>query len=110
VLSSFQKLLSFDGHEVTTAASGEQALALLGAVQPDLIFLDVRMAGLSGLETLKHIRESSVDTPVIIMTAFDTMDTAREAVRLGAFEYLVKPFEVPTLKVLVNMALASRRK
>jgi DNA-binding NtrC family response regulator len=109
VLTSFQKLLGREGHEVLTASSGEQALQLLAADQPDLMLLDVRMAGLTGLETLKRVREFAPRLPVIIMTAFGTTDTAMDAVKLGAFEYLLKPFEVSTLRVLVQMALTSRQ-
>jgi DNA-binding NtrC family response regulator len=109
VLTSFQKILGRQGHDVVTASSGEQALQLLSSDEPDLMILDVRMAGLTGLETLKRVREFAPDLPVIIMTAYGTSDTAMDAVRLGAFEYLLKPFDVSTLNVLVQMALSSRR-
>ncbi|MBI3021692.1 MAG: sigma-54-dependent Fis family transcriptional regulator [Candidatus Omnitrophica bacterium] len=106
VLTSFQKLLGKEGHEVVTARSGEQALSLLGAQVPDLILMDIRMAGLSGLETFQRAKAVAPKVPVIMMTAYGTTETAIEAMKLGAFEYTLKPFDIPTLKTLIEKALA----
>lgn len=105
VLTSFQKLLGKEGHEVVTARSGEQALSLLGSQVPDLILMDIRMAGLSGLETFQRAKAVAPKVPVIMMTAYGTTETAIEAMKLGAFEYTLKPFDIPTLKALIEKAL-----
>ena len=106
VLTSFQHLLGKKGHEVLTAKSGEQALSLLGSNSPDLILMDIRMAGLSGLETFRQAKAIVPKVPVIMMTAYGTTDTAIEAMKLGAFEYTLKPFDIPKLTALIERALA----
>jgi len=105
VLTSFQKLLGKEGHEVMTAKSGEQALSLLESQVPDLILMDIRMAGLSGLETFQRAKTIAPKIPVIMMTAYGTTETAIEAMKLGAFEYTLKPFDIPRLKALIAQAL-----
>jgi nitrogen regulation protein NR(I) len=105
VLTSFQKLLGKQGHEVVTARSGEQALSALELQVPDLILMDIRMAGLSGLETFQRAKTIAPKVPVIMMTAYGTTETAIEAMKLGAFEYTLKPFDIPKLKALIEQAL-----
>jgi len=109
VLTSFQKLLGKEGHEVVTARSGEQALSLLESQIPDLILMDIRMAGLSGLETFQRTKAVAPKIPVIMMTAYGTTETAIEAMKLGAFEYTLKPFDMPGLKALIKQALTMGR-
>jgi len=109
IRSSLQKLLAKQGHAVDTAASGEAALARLQTLQPDTLLMDIRMAGLSGLETFRQVKQLLPRLPVIMMTAYGTTDTAIEAMQLGAYEYLLKPFDVPTLLKVVEQALATRR-
>jgi DNA-binding NtrC family response regulator len=109
ILRSFRRL--FDGPEVSvhTAGSGEEGLALIPQLQPDLVIMDVRMGGISGLETLRRIRETDARLPVIMATAYGTTQTAIEAMKLGAFDYLLKPFDVPKLKELVATGLRAAR-
>src|SRR5215470_14293476 len=71
--------------------------------------MDVRMGGLSGLETLRRIREQDSKLPVIIMTAYGTTQTAIEAMKLGAYDYLLKPFDIPKLKQIVAAAFKAAR-
>jgi nitrogen regulation protein NR(I) len=106
---SFEKLLTAEGHTVRTAASGEAALAAVRAVMPDLVIMDVRMPGMSGLEAFTVIHEMEPKLPVIIMTAFGTTETAIEATKLGAFEYVLKPFEIPDILALIGQALEAGR-
>src|ERR1051325_6209062 len=106
---SFRRILDPASIELSTASSGEQGLALIPKLKPDLVIMDVRMGGLSGLETLRRIRESDGKLPVIIMTAYGTTQTAIEAMKLGAYDYLLKPFDVPRLKQLVFDALKASR-
>ena len=78
-------------------------------MKPDLVLSDIRMAGLNGLETLRRIRQLDPQLPVILMTAYGTTQTAIEAMKLGAYDYLLKPFDVPRLKQLVANALKAAR-
>ena len=106
---SFEKLLTAEGHTVQTAASGEAALKAVQAGMPDLVIMDVRMPGMSGLEAFKAMHEMEPKLPVIIMTAFGTTETAIEATKLGAFEYVLKPFEIPDILALISQALDAGR-
>ena len=109
VLTSFQRLLAKDGHDVLTARSGEEALRLLGSRTPDLMLMDIRMAGLSGLETFQRAKTLAPKVPVIMMTAYGTTETAIETMKLGAFEYVLKPFDIPALRTLIAKALEVSR-
>ena len=102
---SFQRILDSPEIELTTAASGEEGLRLIPKLKPDLVIMDVRMAGITGLETLRRIRQIDPKLLVILMTAYGTTQTAIEAMKLGAYDYLLKPFDVPKLKELIATAL-----
>jgi nitrogen regulation protein NR(I) len=106
---SFEKLLTAEGHTVKTAASGEAAIAMVQVEAPDLVIMDVRMPGMSGLEAFKAMHEIEPKLPVIIMTAYGTTETAIEATKLGAFEYVLKPFEIPDILALIAQALEAGR-
>jgi two-component system nitrogen regulation response regulator GlnG len=106
---SFRRILASPDLQVATASSGEEGLRLLPKLKPDLVVMDIRLAGMSGLETLRRIREADARLPVIMMTAYGTTRTAIEAMKLGAYDYLLKPFEVPKLKQLVFTALKAAR-
>jgi DNA-binding NtrC family response regulator len=105
---AFRKILP-DEATVLSALSGEEALAKLADGVPDLVIMDVRMAGLTGLATLQKMRERYPRLPIVIMTAYGTMQTAIEAMKLGAFEYLLKPFDIPRMQRVVTEALDSAR-
>jgi len=106
---SFRRLFASADLDVLTASSGEEALEMIPRVRPDLVLMDVRMEGMSGLETLRRLRETDARLPVIMMTAYGTTQTAIEAMKLGAFDYLLKPFDIPKLKELVAVALRAAR-
>src|SRR5437588_7808450 len=106
---SFRRIFDSPEIELITASSGEEGLKLLARVRPDLIIMDVRMGGMNGLETLRRIRQTDAKLPVIMMTAYGTTQTAIEAMKLGAYDYLLKPFDVPKLKQLVAAALQAAR-
>ena len=106
---SFRRIFDSGEVELTTAASGEEGLKIVQRGRPDLVLMDVRMAGMSGLETLRRLRRIDVKLPVIIMTAYGTTQTAIEAMKLGAYDYLLKPFDVPKLKQTVFDALRAAR-
>src|SRR5436305_9015797 len=106
---SFKRIFNSPEIELATAASGEEGLSLIPRLRPDLVIMDVRMGGMTGLETLRRIRETDARLPVIMMTAYGTTQTAIEAMKLGAYDYLLKPFDVPKLKEIVYGALKAAR-
>ncbi len=95
--------------ELSTANSGEECLKLVPRLKPDLVIMDVRMGGMTGLETLRRLRQIDAKLLVIMMTAYGTTQTAIEAMKLGAYDYLLKPFDVPKLKQVVLNALKAAR-
>jgi nitrogen regulation protein NR(I) len=97
------------GYEVTACASGPAALDAMAGQSFDLIMLDYKMPGMNGLEALKKIKAAQVKTPVILMTAYANTDTAIEAMKRGAYDYLVKPFERQELSRIVSEALLLNR-
>ena len=92
------------GYEAEVAGDGEQAMGLLETLRPDVVFSDVRLPGMTGIELLRRIREFDAAIPVVIMTAYGTIEGAVEAVKLGAFDYLKKPVDLEELKLLADRA------
>ena len=99
-----QFILTDAGHEVLAAAAGAAGLELL-AREPDLVITDIRMPGMDGMEVLRRVRETPAPPPVIMLTAHGTVEQAVEAMQLGAFTYLLKPFAREELKLTVSKAL-----
>jgi nitrogen regulation protein NR(I) len=106
---SFTKLLREEGYEVQSTASGEEGLAMVQASLPDVVVLDVRLPGMSGLEAFGAMHAFEPRLPVIIMTAFSTTETAIEATKLGAFDYVLKPFDIPDMLKTIRQALETGR-
>ena len=107
---AFQRSFDMPEIELTTAPSGEEGLRIIPKLKPDLVLLDNRMGtGMTGLETLRRIRQSDSKLLVILMTAYGTTQTAIQAMKLGAYDYLLKPFDVPKLKEVVLNALKAAR-
>ena len=92
------------GYEAEVAGDAEQALELLETLRPDVVFTDVRLPGMSGIDLLRRVREFDPAIPVIIMTAHGTIEGAVEAVKLGAFDYLKKPVDLEELRLLADRA------
>ena len=108
--SFFSKLLSGDGHEVIEAASGEDALELFKKENFPLVITDLKMSGMSGIDLMKEVRGMRPDTQFIIITSYASLDTAITAVRLGAYDYLTRPFEdVEIVSTVVNRAVEKIR-
>ncbi|MFO7601080.1 MAG: sigma-54 dependent transcriptional regulator [Candidatus Desulfacyla sp.] len=106
---SFERLLTEEGYEVRTAPSGEMGLRVFGEGSLDLVILDMRLPGMNGLEVFKAIHAREPKLPVIIMTAYGTTDTAIEATKLGAFDYVLKPFDIPEMLKVIRQALDAGR-
>ncbi len=106
---SLSRVLSSRGYQVTEAPSGEQGVALVKkGPAPDLVLLDVRMGGIGGIEALQLIRSANPRQLVILMTAFGTAQTAIEAMKYGAFDYMMKPFDPQKVLALAEAALKTR--
>ena len=106
---SYRQLLSLvfesDGHNVRTAMNGRQALESLQTEPADVIISDVKMPDMDGIEMLRSVRETLPDLGVVLMTAFASVETAREAFKLGADDFIQKPFDVEELKLIVRKTL-----
>ncbi len=102
---SLHRALSDDRYEVLAAASGESGIEVAKEAQPNVVFLDNRMGGMTGLETLQHLRSITPHSMVILMTAFGTTQTAIEAMKHGAFDYVLKPFDLNKLRAILEKAL-----
>ncbi len=105
---SYRQLLTLvfegDGHQIRTAMNGREALEMLESEPAEVIITDVRMPDMDGIELLRHVREFLPDVGFVLMTAFATVDTAREAFKLGADDFIQKPFDVEELKIIVKKA------
>ncbi|HYK00805.1 MAG TPA: response regulator, partial [Thermoanaerobaculia bacterium] len=101
-------MLRREGFECLSAASGEEALNVLETEEVDLVVLDVMLPGISGIDTLRAIRISNPTLPVIVITAFSSIDGAIEAMKQGAFHYIPKPFKNEEVILTVNKALEQR--
>jgi two-component system nitrogen regulation response regulator GlnG len=106
---SLQRIFDSPEIELAAAASGEEGLKIIPKFKPDLVLMDVRMGGINGLETLRKIRASNPKLLVILMTAYGTTQMAIEAMKLGAYDYLLKPFDAVKIKELIANALKAAR-
>jgi len=104
------RILQRAGYEVTTAESGEMGISILSSALFDLVYMDIRMPGMGGLQTLKAIHASQPNLPVILFTAQPDMNSAVEALRLGAADYLLKPLQPEVLLERTRATLARLEK
>jgi two-component system NtrC family response regulator len=102
-------LFSEKGHEVIEAASGAEALERFGEMEIDLVITDLQLGEIDGLQVLREIRKRAPLTPVLIITAFGSVESAVEAMRQGAFDYLLKPFSLSEIEARVERAVEQRR-
>ena len=93
-----QEFLASKGYDVLSALNGEDALQKVKADRPHLILLDVRMPGMNGLEVLREVRQIDQEVGVIMVTAVNEEETGRQALALGAFDYVVKPLDLAYLE------------
>lgn len=99
------KALASEGYEVNTAESGQEGIALLKTQGYDLVLLDIRMPNMSGTEVLRIIKDIDEAVPVVIITAFPTVKNAVDCIKLGAVDYLRKPFTAEKIKQVIKQIL-----
>ncbi len=109
VLRSSKRIFAGSDHEIDTAPSGDEGLAMAMAKDYDIVVTDLKMPGLGGMEVLKALRRDRPKTTVIIFTGFSSVDTAREALKNGAFDYVPKPFTPDELRSVIANAIEARR-
>lgn len=105
----YQEYLTREGHRVIAANNGQTALKFLAEAPPSLVLLDIRLPDIDGLEILDHIRQNTPGTPVVVMTADGSVNLAVQAMRRGAYDFLVKPFTAERLLVTIGNALERLR-
>lgn len=108
-LESLAEVLEGEGYAVLRAKGGAEALELISSEELDLVLTDLRMREVDGLKVLEEVRSKRPETPVIVMTAFASMETAIDAIGKGAFDYISKPFRLDHLRVVVRRALEQAR-
>jgi len=105
ICSFLKDLLTAEGYTVFTACDPVEGLWKVEKLRPDLVMLDLRMPRMNGIEVLRRIRKIDAAITVIIITGFGTVGSARDAMRLGAFAYITKPFNLAEVRALVKAAL-----
>jgi len=110
ILQLMTKVCTQQGHEAHPFLTGKEGMAALDDLNPDLMIVDLRIGDMSGLEIIEHSSENHPDTAVIMVTGFGSVETAVEAMRLGAFDYLTKPFELADLQRTMELALQQRER
>lgn len=109
IRSSVKDILTDEGYEVDCAPDGETALRMIKSNAPDLVLLDIWMPGLDGLQTLKILKNMESGAEVVMMSGHGAIDTAVKATKLGAFDFIEKPFSLDSILRTVGKALRSRR-
>ena len=106
ILDLLTEFLVSEGHEVITAQSATAALLLVARASPDVVLLDIKMAGVDGMTTLRRLRARHPTLPVIMLTANDDVELARDTLKVGAFDYVAKPFDFGHLARVIEAAMA----
>jgi DNA-binding NtrC family response regulator len=104
ITRSLKQHLEKNGHEVMAAHSGEEGIDAFNSDSPDIILLDLNMPGIGGMETLKTIRKLDSDATVIIITAHGDIETAVSTIKLGAYDFIEKPFDLDRISLLIDKA------
>jgi DNA-binding NtrC family response regulator len=104
-----QNFLTQEGYQVFTATNGVEAITLGKQNEPDLALLDIKMPGMDGIEVLRKLKKLRRDMGVIMLTGYGNLGTAKEAMRLGAYDYLTKPFDLGLVKHVIQEALEGKK-
>ena len=108
VCRSCRRVLAAEGHDVSTALTGDEAMRKIESDCFDVALLDLKMPGSGGLRVLRAIRKTSPQTEVVVITGYPSVENAKESIRLGAFDYLTKPFPPQTLRTVVSQVLTCK--
>ena len=109
IRDSMSLVLRKEGYLVSSAASGQEGLNVFGSEAFHVVFVDLKLPGMTGLQVLSRIKEADPETPVIIITGYASIESAVEAMKRGAFDYMTKPFPPEEVRVITRKALESRR-
>lgn len=105
-LELFHRILKKKEYTVLTANNGKEALELADKERPDLVILDLNLPGISGIEVLRRIKKVDENIEVIVITGYGTMKTVKTAMRLGAYDYITKPFDINYVSSLIKEAFS----
>ena len=92
-------------YEIFSASNGKEAIEIINSKEIDLILTDLKMPEIGGIELMEYVKNKSADIPVIAMTAFASLNSAIEALRLGVYDYLIKPYELDLVLIVINRAI-----
>lgn len=104
IRNSMKDILQYEGHEVVLAENGMEGLVSVKSEKPDIVFCDIKMPKMEGIEVLERIKEFSADTPVIMISGHGTIDTAIEAIRKGAYDFIEKPLDLNRIVITIKNA------
>ena len=104
IRNSMKYILQYEGHEVVLAENGMEGLVSVKSEKPDIVFCDIKMPKMEGIEVLERIKEFSADTPVIMISGHGTIDTAIEAIRKGAYDFIEKPLDLNRILITIKNA------
>ena len=104
IRNSMKDILQYEGHDVVLAENGLEGLVSVKSEKPDIVFCDIKMPKMEGIEVLERIKEFSTDTPVIMISGHGTIDTAIEAIRKGAYDFIEKPLDLNRLLITIKNA------
>lgn len=104
IRNSMKDILQYEGHEVVLAENGMEGLVSVKSEKPDIVFCDIKMPKMEGIEVLERIKEFSADTPVIMISGHGTIDTAIEAIRKGAYDFIEKPLDFNRILITIKNA------
>ena len=107
ICNLFREILTSEGYIVLTALDGMRGLKIAEEKKPDIVLLDLKMPKMDGIEVLRRIKKIDKNIIVIIITAYGTMDTARMAMKLGAYDYITKPFDINYVKAVIKDGVKS---
>ncbi|MBZ4659856.1 MAG: sigma-54-dependent Fis family transcriptional regulator, partial [Desulfacinum sp.] len=109
ICENLERILSEEGYAVTVTSTGSEALELLSGEPADLVLLDLNLPDLSGLDVLKAAKERDPSLLVIVITGYASVESAVQAIKAGAYDYLKKPFKADAIKLIVKLALETQR-
>ena len=104
IRNTLKEILEYEGHTVKTAESGNDALEALKSFQPDLIFCDIKMAGMDGIELLEHLVSTNIEIPVVMISGHGSIDTAVECIKKGAYDFIEKPLDLNRVLITLRNA------